>query len=56
MRFISLSSLDPWFLEKIREFVITDSEIEKFRGNLGAIDAALAADLEANGFCRRAHR
>jgi carbamoyl-phosphate synthase large subunit len=29
-----LSAYDPWFLEKIRELIVTDQEIENHRGKL----------------------
>jgi carbamoyl-phosphate synthase large subunit len=45
-----LTSFDPWFLEKIREIVTTESEIEKFHGNLGAIDADLLRTWKQMGF------
>jgi carbamoyl-phosphate synthase large subunit len=45
-----LTSFDPWFLEKIREIVASEAEIEKFRGNLGAVDADLLRQWKQMGF------
>ncbi len=45
-----LSAFDPWFLEKIREIVETDSQIESFRGNTAAIDAKLLRSWKQTGF------
>ncbi|HEU4345435.1 MAG TPA: carbamoyl-phosphate synthase large subunit [Candidatus Binatia bacterium] len=33
-----LSSIDPWFLEKIRDIVATEKEIERFRNRISDID------------------
>ena len=45
-----LSSIDPWFLEKIREIIATDSEIEKFRGNAAEITPGLLRSWKQMGF------
>ena len=51
-----LSAYDPWFLEKIRELIATDKEIENCRGKLAELDAAVLRSWKADGLCRRAHR
>jgi carbamoyl-phosphate synthase large subunit len=45
-----LTSFDPWFLEKIREIVLTETEIEKFHGDAGAIGAATLRVWKQMGF------
>ncbi|HXK28165.1 MAG TPA: carbamoyl-phosphate synthase large subunit, partial [Candidatus Binatia bacterium] len=45
-----LSSFDPWFLEKIREIVETESEIQTHRGQIGEIDAAVLRSWKQMGF------
>ncbi len=51
-----LSAYDPWFLEKIRELIATDKEIENCRGKPADLDPVLLRSLESDGLCRRAHR
>jgi len=43
-----LSAYDPWFLEKIRELIVTDGEIAGFSGNDG--DAATLRSWKQMGF------
>jgi carbamoyl-phosphate synthase large subunit len=45
-----LSAYDPWFLEKIREIIATDQEIENCRGKLGELDAATLRSWKQMGF------
>ena len=45
-----LSSLDPWFLEKIREIIATEQEIIGYRGQIGAIGADLLRSWKQMGF------
>jgi carbamoyl-phosphate synthase large subunit len=45
-----LTSFDPWFLEKIREIIVSDREIEKFHGHLDAVDAGLLRSWKQMGF------
>ncbi len=45
-----LASVDPWFLEKIRELIATESEITAFRGKVGDIGAELLHGWKQMGF------
>jgi carbamoyl-phosphate synthase large subunit len=45
-----LSSFDPWFLEKIREIVETESEIQTHRGRISEIDASMLRSWKQMGF------
>jgi carbamoyl-phosphate synthase large subunit len=45
-----LTSFDPWFLEKIREIIVTEAEIEKFHGNVSAVDPELLRAWKQMGF------
>ncbi len=45
-----LSSFDPWFLEKIREIVETEPEIQTHRARIGEIDAAVLRSWKQMGF------
>ncbi|MBI2180231.1 MAG: carbamoyl-phosphate synthase large subunit [Deltaproteobacteria bacterium] len=45
-----LTSFDPWFLEKIREIVETESEIQTHRGRFGEIDASMLRSWKQMGF------
>jgi len=45
-----LSAYDPWFLEKIRELIVTDREIENCRGKLNELDAPTLRGWKAMGF------
>jgi carbamoyl-phosphate synthase large subunit len=45
-----LSSFDPWFLEKIREIVETEAEIQSHRGRIGEVDAAVLRSWKQMGF------
>src|SRR5438445_4173474 len=36
-----LSTVDPWFLEKNRNIIQTEKEIENYRGNLSAVSSEL---------------
>ena len=47
-----LSGIDPWFLDKIREIVAAESEIQAWRGKLDEISRELLRFLEADGLCR----
>jgi len=45
-----LSRIDPWFLEKIREIVESEKEIQSFNGKLQDIQPALLRQWKAMGF------
>ena len=45
-----LSSVDPWFLEKIREIIQTEKEIESHRGALTAVPLELLRSWKQMGF------
>jgi carbamoyl-phosphate synthase large subunit len=45
-----LSSIDPWFLEKIRELIETERAIESFRAKIGEIPADLLRAWKQMGF------
>ena len=45
-----LSSIDPWFLEKIREIVATEKEIQTWRGKAGEIAHELLRSWKQMGF------
>jgi carbamoyl-phosphate synthase large subunit len=45
-----LTSFDPWFLERVREIVEAEREIEKFKGDLSALDARLMRAWKQMGF------
>ena len=45
-----LSAIDPWFLEKIREIVSTEKNIQELRGKIKEIDPALLREWKAMGF------
>ena len=45
-----LSSIDPWFLEKIREIIETDKEIQSFRGEASEIGPNLMRSWKQMGF------
>ena len=45
-----LSSIDPWFLEKIREIVATENEIQTWRGKAGEIAHELLRSWKQMGF------
>ncbi|MGH7826827.1 MAG: carbamoyl-phosphate synthase large subunit [Candidatus Binatia bacterium] len=45
-----LSSIDPWFLEKIREIVATESEIASFNGRISDLPADLLRSWKQMGF------
>ena len=45
-----LSAYDPWFLEKIRELIATDMEIEKCRGKKADLAPALLRSWKEMGF------
>jgi carbamoyl-phosphate synthase large subunit len=45
-----LSSFDPWFLEKIREIVESESEIQTHHGRIGEVDAAVLRSWKQMGF------
>jgi carbamoyl-phosphate synthase large subunit len=45
-----LSAIDPWFLEKIREIVLTEKNIQELRGKIKEIDPALLREWKAMGF------
>ena len=45
-----LSAYDPWFLEKIRELIATDKEIENCRGKPADLDPVLLRSWKAMGF------
>jgi carbamoyl-phosphate synthase large subunit len=45
-----LSAYDPWFLEKIRELIVTDQEIDKCQGKLGELEAATLRGWKQMGF------
>jgi len=45
-----LSRIDPWFLEKIREIVESEKEIQSFNGKLQDIQPALLRQWKALGF------
>ncbi|MDZ4342368.1 MAG: carbamoyl-phosphate synthase large subunit, partial [Candidatus Binatia bacterium] len=45
-----LSSFDPWFLEKIREIVEAEPEIQTHRGRIGEIDATVLRSWKQMGF------
>jgi carbamoyl-phosphate synthase large subunit len=45
-----LSRIDPWFLEKIREIIGTESEIEKFRGRSRQVPPDLLRAWKRMGF------
>src|ERR1700752_798990 len=51
-----LSSVDPWFLEKIREIVATENDIQTWRGKTGQINHELLQSWKQMGFadCRLA--
>jgi carbamoyl-phosphate synthase large subunit len=44
------SAIDPWFLEKIRLIVETESQIGAYRGNLEGIDTSLLRAWKQMGF------
>jgi carbamoyl-phosphate synthase large subunit len=45
-----LSSLDPWFLEKIREIIATERDIAEYRGKISEIGADLLHAWKQMGF------
>src|SRR5438552_986916 len=45
-----LSTVDPWFLEKIRNIIQTEKEIENYRGNLSAVSSELLRSWKQKGF------
>jgi carbamoyl-phosphate synthase large subunit len=45
-----LSSIDPWFLGKIREIIATEREIAEYRGKIGEIGADLLHTWKQMGF------
>jgi carbamoyl-phosphate synthase large subunit len=45
-----LSAIDPWFLEKIREIIATDSEIASGTGSPAQLDAGLLRRWKKMGF------
>jgi carbamoyl-phosphate synthase large subunit len=51
-----LSGIDPWFLEKIREIIVTENDIGTWRGKAGEIDRDLLRSWKQMGFadCRLA--
>ncbi|HEX9452863.1 MAG TPA: carbamoyl-phosphate synthase large subunit, partial [Candidatus Binatia bacterium] len=45
-----LSAYDPWFLEKIRELIVTDEAIGKHQGDLTSVDAPTLRSWKQMGF------
>ena len=45
-----LSAYDPWFLEKIRELIATDGEIDNCRRQTSDLDAAMLRSWKEMGF------
>ena len=45
-----LSAFDPWFLEKIRELIVTDQEIESCQGKLSELDGPTLRTWKEQGF------
>ncbi|HWH77776.1 MAG TPA: carbamoyl-phosphate synthase large subunit, partial [Candidatus Binatus sp.] len=45
-----LSAYDPWFLEKIRELIVTDEAIGKQQGQLSSVNAATWRSWKQMGF------
>ena len=45
-----LSAFDPWFLEKVREIVVTDGEIAAYKGQLNQIDEGRLRSWKQMGF------
>jgi len=45
-----LSSIDPWFLEKIREIISTEGEIAEYRGKIANMGADLLRAWKQMGF------
>ncbi len=45
-----LSAIDPWFLEKIREIIATESEIARGTGSPAQLDAGLLRQWKQMGF------
>jgi len=45
-----LSHFDPWFVEKVREIIVTDEDIPNFRGKLNDVSAEVMRDWKQMGF------
>jgi carbamoyl-phosphate synthase large subunit len=45
-----LSAIDPWFLEKIREIIVTEKELQSFNGKFQQIEPALLRQWKQMGF------
>ena len=45
-----LSAFDPWFLEKIRAIIETESDIESYRGNIASVSSELLRSWKQMGF------